>query len=98
MFLNDVIALQKKKQPLNLRPGFRDRSLGVYFLLIQGSGMDCQSQLVVRREDERFLFVETASKKLQLPICRLKEGEDFQSAALRCLNEVSLLNCIAGIN
>ena len=60
--------------------------------------MDCQSQIVVRGEDGKFLLVETTSKKLQLPSCRLKEGEDFQAAALRCLSEVSMFNCMTGIH
>ena len=51
--------------------------------------MDCQSLVIVKEEAGKYLLLETTSKKLQLSTCMLKEGEDFQSAAQRCLNEVS---------
>ena len=53
------------------------------------STMDCQSLLIVRGDDGRFLLVETTSRKLQLGGCMLRKGEDFQAAAVRCLTEVS---------
>lgn len=51
--------------------------------------MDCQSLLIVRGDDGRFLLVETTSRKLQFGGCMLRKGEDFQAAAVRCLTEVS---------
>ena len=51
--------------------------------------MDSQSRVVVKREGGKYLLVETTSRKLQFAACRLREEEDFQAAALRCLNEVN---------
>ena len=52
---------------------------------------DCLSQLVVKSSEGKYLLVETTSKKLHIASCRLREGEDFQSAALRCMNDVGII-------
>ena len=67
------------------------------------AAMDSQAQVVVR-DQERFLFLETPSKKLLLPSSRVKADEDFAAAAQRCITEVCTLVgihylvCIAAAN
>ena len=50
--------------------------------------MDCQTQLVVRDQEGKYLLVEMPSRKLFLPTTRLKNEEDFQAAASRFIAEV----------
>lgn len=50
--------------------------------------MEDQVQLVVRGSDGGYLLIESTSKKLHLPTTKLRESEDFKTAAQRCLKQV----------
>ena len=50
--------------------------------------MEDQVQLVVRGTDGGYLLIESTSKKLHLPTTKLRESEDFKTAAQRCLKQV----------
>ena len=50
--------------------------------------MEDQVQLVVRGTDGGYLLIESTSKKLHLPTTKLRENEDFKTAAQRCLKQV----------
>ena len=50
--------------------------------------MEDQVQLVVRGSDGGYLLIESTSKKLHLPTTKLRENEDFKTAAQRCLKQV----------
>lgn len=52
--------------------------------------MDDESKVVVFGE-EGYLLVESTSKKLLLPSCKLRDREEFEQAASRCLNEVCIM-------
>ena len=54
--------------------------------------MECRSELVVKGEEGRYLFVQTSAGKLDLASTKLAEGEGFQTAAARCLNEASFVD------
>ena len=62
---------------------------GISNELSQPAIMEDEVQVAVRGEDGAFLLIESTSKKLHLPSLKLKDGEDFKSAAERCLNEVA---------
>jgi hypothetical protein len=51
--------------------------------------MEDQVQLVVRGSDGGYLLIESTSKKLHLPTTKLRESEDFKTAAQRCLKQVN---------
>lgn len=50
--------------------------------------MDCLSQVVLQGKGGKYLLLETASRKLQIAYCRVKEDGDFVSAIQIYLSQV----------